>query len=300
LIKVLPQLRPTIGPNWGFRIFVGSRVIIRRITCSAAVLALAIVAGPVTSVSAQTSPREVVLGVSKINRPAPVAATPEHDAAYLYDVAAALLRAGDSAAAQRQFEQLVALYPDSDGARRARRDLAALYGGGKPQAAVSQAAPSYLGRAEPAPVATQPAISAWQTTVRPAAESAKTAQSELRTTAGDLVFFSEGSAELGARARKALAAQAAWLARHEAQPILIEGHADEAGMPEDLLALSKARAEAVKARLVEEGIVAQRIRIAGYGAERRIALCPDQSCAGQNRRAATIVGGATAAQLAPR
>jgi outer membrane protein OmpA-like peptidoglycan-associated protein len=272
-------------------------VTIRRFTCGEAVLALSIIAGGVTAAAAQTPPREVVIGVSKISRPARVAASPEHDAAYLYDVAAARLRAGDAAAAQLQFEQLVALYPDSDGAHRARRDLVALYNPVKP-ATLPNGGPSYLGR--PAPVAAQPAIGAWTTTVRSATPFQKTPQSDLRAAAGDLVFFSEGGAELGSRARKALAAQAAWLVRNADRAILIEGHADEAGTPEDLLALSKARAEAVKARLIEEGIAAHRIRVAAYGAERRVALCSDQSCAGQNRRAATIVGGAEAAQQASR
>ena len=43
------------------------------------------------------------------------------------------------------------------------------------------------------------------------------------------MFFSEGSAELGTRARTALEAQAAWLKRNAAVPVTIEGHADDAG-----------------------------------------------------------------------
>src|SRR6185295_13919053 len=66
---------------------------------------------------------------------------------------------------------------------------------------------------------------------------------------GDRVFFSEGSAELGARARKALAAQAAWLTRHPGVRVTVEGHADDPGG--DDVTLSEHRAEAVRQRLIE-------------------------------------------------
>jgi outer membrane protein OmpA-like peptidoglycan-associated protein len=249
---------------------------------------------------AQIAPREVVLGVSKVGRPASAPIVSEPDSAAMYEAAAADLKRGDIAAGQRQFELLVARYPDSDGAHRARRELAALYAAAatKPPATVGQ--PSFLGRGEAAaPVATPP-ISAWRTTVRPPVGLQKSAQDDLRATAGDLVFFSDGSAELGARARKALSAQAAWLARHPDRSIIIEGHADQEGAAGELRRLSEARAEAVRARLVEEGVAPERIRVVGHAAERRIAICADNGCASQNRRAATIIGGSADANLSPR
>src|SRR6188474_2419067 len=42
---------------------------------------------------------------------------------------------------------------------------------------------------------------------------------EFQAQVGDRVFFSEGSAELGTRARTALEAQAAWLKRNAAVPV---------------------------------------------------------------------------------
>ena len=97
--------------------------------------------------------------------------------------------------------------------------------------------------------------------------------------------------------RKALAQQAEWLNRHPERSAIVEGHADEAGNGADLKALSAARAEAVRARLVEDGVAPQRIRVVAHGAERPVALCEDQSCASQNRRVATIIAPANTAQL---
>src|SRR5262245_53939004 len=51
--------------------------------------------------------------------------------------------------------------------------------------------------------------------------------SDFQLAAGDRVFFSESSAVLGARARAALAAQAAWLMAHSTLSVTVEGHADD-------------------------------------------------------------------------
>ena len=110
---------------------------------------------------------------------------------------------------------------------------------------------------------------------------------------GDRVFFGAGSAELGARARKALAAQAAWLARHPGTRVTIEGHADDPGGDDH--ALSEHRAEAVRQRLIETGVASERIRTVAYGRRNLIAACSDPQCAPQNRRAVTVIGWPTAA-----
>ena len=252
-----------------------------------------------TSSGQVTSPREVVIGVSKTGRPgiqSPTARAPtvEADATAAYQAASSQLRSGDVNGAQRALEQLVARFPDTEGAARARTDLAALYNmsaGGRQQAALPGAEQiSRLGRNEVEPSSGQPTISAWRTSIRPSTTGFQTtAQDELRASAGDLVFFSEGSAELGARARKALAQQAAWLKQHPERAALIEGHADESGSANDLRALSAARAQAVRNRLIEDGVAPDRLSVVAHGTERRIALCEDQSCAGQNRRVVTTV-----------
>ena len=120
------------------------------------------------------------------------------------------------------------------------------------------------------------------------------AAAEFQAEVGDRVFFSEGSAELGARARSALEAQAAWLKRHAALPVTVEGHADDAGVVNHNLEVSRRRAEAVRRRLIESGVAPERIRIVAYGRERPIAQCAEPSCAAQNRRVVTVVSAATA------
>jgi peptidoglycan-associated lipoprotein len=115
------------------------------------------------------------------------------------------------------------------------------------------------------------------------------AAAEFQTQAGDRVFFADGSAELGARARAALAAQAAWLSRHPTVAIVIEGHADDAGASNHNLDVSWRRADAVRRRLIEMGVAPARIRTVGYGRDRLIAECTAPACSAQNRRAVTVV-----------
>lgn len=113
---------------------------------------------------------------------------------------------------------------------------------------------------------------------------------EFRDLAGDRVFFGDGSADLGSRARAALAVQAAWLVRNPAAPVIVEGHADDSGDSEQNLTVSRQRAESVRQRLIELGVAPQRIRTVAYGKLRLLADCPDSFCAAQNRRAVTVIG----------
>ncbi|MGH6678779.1 MAG: OmpA family protein, partial [Bradyrhizobium sp.] len=67
----------------------------------------------------------------------------------------------------------------------------------------------------------------------------------------------------------------------------IEGNADERGTREYNLALGARRAQTVRAFMVSHGINASRIRTISYGNERPVALCNNESCWSQNRRAVT-------------
>jgi peptidoglycan-associated lipoprotein len=114
-------------------------------------------------------------------------------------------------------------------------------------------------------------------------------QAKLRSEAGDRVFFSAGSAELGSRARVALSAQAQWLNRWHEFEAAIEGHADDPDSEEENRKLSRARAEAVRQRLVAEGVEASRLAIVAQGRTRRVATCAEPACTAQNRRVVTLV-----------
>lgn len=107
--------------------------------------------------------------------------------------------------------------------------------------------------------------------------------------AGDRVFFGQGSPELGARARKVLSAQAAWLKQHADFVAVIEGHADEPGSEGENAALSVARAGVVRSRLISEGVEPDRLSIIAFGRTRRVAPCAGPDCAAQNRRSVTRV-----------
>jgi peptidoglycan-associated lipoprotein len=113
---------------------------------------------------------------------------------------------------------------------------------------------------------------------------------EFQSQVGDRVFFSEASADLGARGRMALEAQAAWLARHPRLSVIIEGHADDSSAGSRNLEVSERRAQTVRRRLIQMGVAPERIRAVAYGRERLIADCPLPACAAQNRRAVTVIG----------
>ena len=106
--------------------------------------------------------------------------------------------------------------------------------------------------------------------------------------AGDRVFFADGSAELGARARVALDAQAAWLRAHPSIAVTVEGHADDWGSAGDNLLISQKRAAAVRDRLIARGVAAERIATMAYGRTRRAAECTASMCNVQNRRSITV------------
>lgn len=123
----------------------------------------------------------------------------------------------------------------------------------------------------------------------PAASAVDDFQSQrLRLEVGDRVFFAPASAEIGLRARIALARQAGWLKSVDAR-VLIVGHADDGGPPGSDQALSERRAEVVRGRLIEEGLPADRIEVVARGRDNRIALCNSANCRAQNRRVVLMV-----------
>lgn len=118
---------------------------------------------------------------------------------------------------------------------------------------------------------------------------------------GDRVFFAENSADIGARSRSVLAAQARWLINHPGVPVVIEGHADDNGGNRDFdVQMSEQRARAVQERLVEQGLDPSRIAVVAFGRDRPVATCLAPECAAQNRRAITRVGGSPEVDLERR
>lgn len=108
-------------------------------------------------------------------------------------------------------------------------------------------------------------------------------------TIGDRVLFEVDTSTLTATGRATLDGQATWLQTNTDYLAVIEGHADEQGTREYNLALGARRANAVREYLTSRGVAASRIRTVSYGKERPLAVCSDESCYAQNRRAVTII-----------
>jgi len=201
------------------------------------------------------------------------------------------LSAGHTDFARETFSSVIARFPSTPAAADARRQLGKLDGrASAPQADIGAPVTGSLNvpsigdtRMSGGPAATQGP--AWDREMRRNAAI----QSRLRLEAGDRVFFSAGSAELGMRARMALGAQAQWLMRWHEFEAAIEGHADEPGGDQENLLLSQRRAEAVRQRLIAEGVEPSRIAVVPLGRSVRIATCSDAGCHAQNRRAVTLV-----------
>ena len=108
---------------------------------------------------------------------------------------------------------------------------------------------------------------------------------------GDRVFFETDSTDLTPTAVATLDKQSSWLQRYPRYTFTIEGHADERGTREYNIALSARRAEAARRYLAGRGINAGRMRTLSFGKERPVAVCDNESCWNQNRRAVTVLGG---------
>jgi len=108
-------------------------------------------------------------------------------------------------------------------------------------------------------------------------------------TVGDRVHFVVDQWTLTDEARSVLSGQAGWLKANPDYAVIIEGHADEQGTREYNIGLGNKRATSVRNYLISQGISASRMQTVSYGKERPIALCSDESCYTQNRRAVTVL-----------
>ena len=107
-------------------------------------------------------------------------------------------------------------------------------------------------------------------------------------TIGD-VLFATGKADLSANANKSVATLAEFLMRNPNRNVLIEGHTDSVGKDDYNLALSRKRADSVKAKLVEDGIEAGRITAVGYGKTFPVASNDTKAGKAQNRRVDVVI-----------
>jgi peptidoglycan-associated lipoprotein len=84
------------------------------------------------------------------------------------------------------------------------------------------------------------------------------------------VYFATDSHDLTEEAGPIIQAQAAWLQRYPGVLVTIEGNADERGTREYNLGLGARRAQAVRERLIQLGLRAERVATISYGKERPV------------------------------
>jgi peptidoglycan-associated lipoprotein len=108
-------------------------------------------------------------------------------------------------------------------------------------------------------------------------------------TIGDRVLFAVDQSTLTPEGQAVLRQQAVWLMNNPGYTALVEGHADEQGTREYNVALGARRASAVQDFLVTQGVAPNRLRTISYGKERPLAVCSDETCWSQNRRAVTVL-----------
>lgn len=123
----------------------------------------------------------------------------------------------------------------------------------------------------------------------PGSASDPTSVAYFNQTVGDRVLFAVDQSSLSDEARTILAGQASWLLDNPAYTAIIEGHADEQGTRDYNFALSARRAASVQDYLISQGVNPSRLKTIPYGKERPIAVCSDESCYSQNRRAVTVL-----------
>lgn len=137
---------------------------------------------------------------------------------------------------------------------------------------------------------------------RAAAEARARAEAEARARAAmeaaraafaTAIYFDLDKSDLKPEARALLDAKLPLLRANANVRIRIAGHTDDRGSDEYNLALSQRRAASAKRYLVDQGIAADRIDVAGFGEDRPVAMGTGEDNWARNRRDEfeIIVGG---------
>ena len=116
-------------------------------------------------------------------------------------------------------------------------------------------------------------------------------KAQFETEIGDRVYFLNDQTSLTPEASDTLSKQAQWLQQYPNVTIQVEGHADERGTREYNISLSARRATTVRGFLISQGVAGSRVASIAYGKERPVALCDEEQCWSQNRRAVTVITG---------
>jgi outer membrane protein OmpA-like peptidoglycan-associated protein len=104
-----------------------------------------------------------------------------------------------------------------------------------------------------------------------------------------ILYFEEGTTTPDARSMEAIPEIAASARRRGIASVLVSGHADATGSDELNDALARARAETVKALLVERGVPADRIRVSSHGKANPAVPAAEGVAEPRNRRVEVLV-----------
>ncbi len=223
----------------------------------------------------------------------------QEEARSSFSGAVVVVRSGDVIADMRSVEKQVARKPlrADEGrtvvaARPARRPIAAgpAQDPNRRVVAAKEPTETAIVPTPPAPPTPAPQPERVTTTTRPAAEVTPAPDPEPRPKkvavkpAQGEVYFGYNSFRLGGAATASLARTVRWLTDSPDVNVIVEGHADPTGNPDDNLALAQRRAELVRDHLVAAGIDASRIEVISYG-DTRLKYGRND---GRNRRAAVV------------
>lgn len=117
----------------------------------------------------------------------------------------------------------------------------------------------------------------------------------LLVTLGDVLFVTGGS-ELNRSAEADLDKLSTFLGQYENRTVMIEGHTDNVGSEDSNYGLSRRRADAVKAYLVQHGVAASRLTTVGKGEGSPITGNDSAFGRQQNRRVEVIIANAATSQ----
>jgi len=117
-------------------------------------------------------------------------------------------------------------------------------------------------------------------------EAPAVAATDTDAPADAVVYFRANRADLATGARRELEKVRPKLAADRQARILVEGHTDGRGDARSNEALAERRALAIRERLVQDGIDADRIEIVAYGDRRPVCQDQAETCWALNRRAA--------------
>jgi peptidoglycan-associated lipoprotein len=139
----------------------------------------------------------------------------------------------------------------------------------------------------PRAAATEPAPSAVLTLGRPlASESPMAAFERMRVaTLGDSVYFGFDRFAIEPGQTAAVSEHAKLALTFTRDQVTLQGNCDERGGSEYNLALGQRRADAVKQSMVLLGVPQERIETISFGKEKPRALCHEERCWAENRRA---------------